>query len=128
MSRQATKPFYTARDFNYFNFLVLRHLVVFIENIRDSIEIQNGGLLHSSLSKRWIIEYKGTLFFAKCTFLCQKNERVVIVFCTLFSKTHHIIFVNACISAPFYSTSSLRKRCRNLQNKSRFCNNPFIIS
>ena len=63
MSRQATKPFLHSEGAQLLFLFALRLLVVFIENIRDSIEIQNGGLLHSSLSKRWIIEYKGTLFF-----------------------------------------------------------------
>ena len=42
MSRQATKPFLHSEGAQLLFLFALRLLVVFIENIRDSIETQNG--------------------------------------------------------------------------------------
>ena len=52
MSRQATKPFLHSKEVLLFFVLPYGIFVVFIENIRNPIEARNGGLPHSSLSKR----------------------------------------------------------------------------
>ena len=72
--------FYTARELNYYSFFALRLLVVFIENIRDSIEAQNGSLPQSSLSKRRIFGHKDTNFWSKYTLFNKKTRFWYIIF------------------------------------------------
>ena len=64
----------------------LRLLVVFIENIRNSIEARNGGLPHSSLTKRRIFEYKGTHFYSKTGNFSVKSDLNTCIFKSVFSN------------------------------------------
>ena len=74
VSRQATKPFFTQRGSSVILCFALRLLVVFIENIRNPIKARNGGLPHSSLTKRRIFEYKDTNFWSKYTLFNKKTR------------------------------------------------------
>jgi hypothetical protein len=75
--------------------------VVFIENIRDSIETQNGGLPHSSLSKRRIFGYKGTYFLAKSTLLNKKTAFIHATFSLCLANWYAKTLKNRGISMTF---------------------------
>src|SRR5574344_1593474 len=71
---------FTQRGSSIIICFALRLLVVFIENIRNPIGARNGGLPHSSLSKRRISDYKGTNFRLKYTLSNKKTCLCHIVF------------------------------------------------
>jgi hypothetical protein len=71
---------FTQRGSSIIICFALRLLVVFIENIRNPIEARNGGLPHSSLTKRRIFEYKDTNFWSKYTLFNKKTRFWHIIF------------------------------------------------
>ena len=117
MSRQATKPFVTRWGSSIIICFALWHFVVFIENIRNPIEAQNGGLPHSFLSKRRIFGYKGTYFLAKSTLLNKKTDFIHATFSLCLAKTGRNSFWNWDIRGLFVSLRLLERDEWILLNK-----------